>query len=477
MEEENKKKLPPPAPEDNFRQKSKEESKMFWHEGVPYAPPSAIDFEETVIGALLIDKKSQEEVCPYLLPEVFFVLKNRRIYSAILDMYQKSNPIDLLTVCDQLRRKGYLKLVGGESYLIELTQKISSGAHIDFHSRILIQKYILRELIQNSTNTITQSYKDDPDSIKLLDNTEIELSRIKEVALRKTSVNELSEEDELRERVEKERSGEIVGFPIGVFDFDDWSGGLQLRELICFASRPGMGKTSVMLSMSKNLVTNKNIPVQIFSLEMAKADINYRIAASLTLIPFSRIRKGKLTDEEFNKVVEAIRWIKNDSLFNIYDTKDCKNVLEVIIQMIRKDVRDKGVKIVYIDYVQLMNLAVGTGNDTQDLKRITRALKQIANELNILVIMFSQLGREVDKRKGHRPSLGDLKQSGSIEEDSDMVYFFLREAYYREQELKPGDPPLPAEFAGQIELIGGKGRSTGVKNFMANLEFSSYTLS
>ena len=464
--------LPPPK-------RSEEEvvivkEKVYMKDGEYVPLPSAVDVEESVLGAVLIDGKAFEEIFPILSIEVFYYEPHKAIYRAFLELYEKQIPIDLKTVSDELSKLGKLKQVGGNYYLVQLTQKIFSAAHIEFHARIVLQKYIQRELIRMSRYAEKKAYDANADVFKLLENIEIDIERILSIAVKKSRKQDNKDaQAELLEKISRSRSGETPGVYTGIEEFDDWSGGFLYRELITIAARPGMGKTSAMLSMSSRASFEKDTMVGMFSLEMSKTDLVFRVAARLTGIPYELIRKGKLTDEEKDKILAAIRTIE-DSKLKIFDTSTHKNVLENIIKQIR-DLVKQGCKIVFIDYVQLTKLSRASSDRTSDLSTITRELKALANELNIPIVQFAQLNRDVDKRPGHMPVLSDLKQSGSIEEDSDTVIFLLRPAYYQMKET-PG-LQLPKKIIGGLRFIVAKGRNIGVRSFDTFIDFDTYTLS
>lgn len=413
---------------------------IYLHEGVERRLPSSEDLEQAVLGAMLIDQSCVPEVIDILSREIFHDSRHQAIFTAIDTLHRNNNPVDLLTVTEELKRTKNLLKAGAEYYLIELVQAISSGAHIDFHTHILLQKFVQRELIKDSRKTIVEAFKDETDIFKVMDKIETSIARISNVAVKKRGLADSHDaEDELINKINLVRAGETPGIYTGISEFDEWGGGFMKRELITIASRPGVGKTTCMLSIASRAVFEKNVPVAIFSLEMSSTDLIYRVAARLTGITYSKIRKGTLDDAEKEKVIASIKYIKESKL-RIYDTSHHKNVLENIIARTRKLVLE-GYREVFVDYVQLMKLYRQSSDRTSDLSTITRELKATANELNIPVIEFAQLNRDVDKRPGHMPVLSDLKQSGSIEEDSDTVIFLLREAYYQQKDGAAAELP------------------------------------
>lgn len=475
-----KKQVPPPplsntsipGPPPN---KITEQQVVYLDNNIPKPPPSAVDLEEVVLGALMIDKKAYKEVGSILSSEVFFLDAHKHIYCAIENLNNDKIGIDLLTVSTELKRVEKLGLVGGDFYLISLTQKVSSSAHIEYHTRIILQKYILRELIKSSRKVLFQSLHADPDVFILIDEVQHGLEKIHKVAIKQDNV--VIEDDPvkaLKDKVNKVRSGNAPGLSVGISEFDEWSGGLQERELITLAARTGMGKTTAMLAIAGNLAIDKSIPVAFFSLEMSKIDLLYRLACRLSQISYDKIRKATITDEEFEKVQHALEYLKTSKL-SIYDTMTHKNIYERIEAKIR-ELAAEDVKLFIIDYVQLMKLLIKTSDRTGDLSTITRQLKGLTNELNITIIILAQVNRGTDSRSGSKvPLLSDLKQSGSIEEDSDMVIFLVREAYYRQENNSTVE--LPPHVLSDTNFIVAKGRSTGTRTFRTYLDFLTYKMS
>lgn len=430
-------------------------------------PPQAVDLEEVVLGALMIDKKGLEEVSSILKTEMFYKEHHQMIYKAITNLHEKHIGVDILTVSEELKRLNWLENIGGDFYLISLTQKVSSSAHIEFHSRIIIQKYVLRYLIKISSETIEDSYNIDPDIFELMDKIEMEIANIYKKAIY-TNGTETSTDakKELQDKINAVKSGEPPGVYTGLGEFDEWCGGFQKRELITIAAATGMGKTTAILSIAAKAAFEKKIPVAFFSLEMSKTDLKNRLASRETRIPYEKIRNGKLDAYESLKVFESYDRTDASCLHIVDNTR----FLEVITKKIRELVTKHGIKIAIIDYVQLIKLTKSTSDRTGDLCNITRELKALANELSIPIIMIAMLSRDVGKRPSKRPMLSDLKQSASIEEDSDMVIFLLRMAYYQ----KEAGIMVPPHEEGKTELIVAKGRSTGTRDFWTFLDFNNY---
>lgn len=412
--------------------------------GVMYGkiPPQARDLEEAVIGALLIDKEALTEVIDILKPEVFYVDAHGIIFRAINQLFETSKPIDILTVAHQLRSNGELEMIGGAYYLSELTNKVASSANIEFHSRIVIQKYIQRKLIEISNTIIKDAYEDTTDVLELLDKAEKNIFSVAEQNLKRGSLNmENLLADTLREidLIRKKPDG-LTGVPSGFTQLDAMTSGWQKSDLIIIAARPAMGKTAFVLNMARTAAVDHGIPVAIFSLEMNATQLVKRIIASEVEIAAEKIHHGKLNDQEWSVLSQRVERLAKAPIF-INDTAGL-NIFEFRAQCRRlKSAHD--IQLVMIDYLQLMS---GTSSDgrgfsrEQEISNISRSLKGIAKELNIPVIALSQLSRAVESRTGEKkPQLSDLRESGAIEQDADMVLALYRPEYYGMTETSNGE--------------------------------------
>ena len=470
-EAEQKKSIPPKAPTVNKYIGEPKQVVLDSNKAVQL--PSAIDLEKAVLGALMIDSSSVELIIPILSSEMFFGFGHNYIFSAIKNISERNENVDILTVSEELKRLGVSERAGGDYYLIRLTQAVASSAHIEYHSRIITQKYVLREMISLGRKVVDDCLYRDPDIFDIMDDSNAFIEALKSKSVLGQESKKLNATEELRRKMELVAKGESPGVGIGISEFDDFSGGFQPRELTTIAARPGMGKTTVVLSAAKYIAINKNKKVSFFSLEMSTTDLKNRIAADLTSVDFKKIRNGKITNQEFDEVSKAFDFIDKSKL-TIHDTSDTNNMFYTIVKQIVEDV-ENGCEIVFIDYVQLIKLSASGSNDrTNELNIITRELKALANRLNIPIVILAQLNRDVDKRPGKRPVLADLKQSGSIEEDSDCVIFIVRQYYYKERS-NAGMPPPPMDVIGDTEFIVAKGRSTGTDDFRVYLDFLNYT--
>ncbi|MFD1316679.1 replicative DNA helicase [Namhaeicola litoreus] len=426
-------------------------------------PPQAVDLEEAVLGAMLIDKKGVDDVIDILHPDVFYKPAHQYIYQAIFHLFNASEPIDLLTVSNQLRKQSQLDAAGGDYYLINLTQKVSSAAHVEFHARIILQKYIQRQLISISSEIIKSSYDETTDVFDLLDEAEAKLFDITQGNLKKSSEAAENLVSQALKKIEEISNKEgMSGVPTGFTKVDNITSGWQPSDLVILAARPGMGKTAFVMSMAKNMAIEFNIPVAIFSLEMSSVQLITRMISSETGISSEKLRKGNL---------EAFEWeilnrkVKNLSEAPVYiDDTPSLSIFDLRAKA-RRLVSQHDVKIVVIDYLQLMTVGgngKGGGNREQEISMISRNLKALAKELNIPVIALSQLSRAVETRGGSkRPLLSDLRESGAIEQDADIVSFIFRPEYYGMTEWDD-DERTPCE--GQAEFIIAKHRNGGLDN-------------
>ena len=425
-------------------------------------PPQALELEEAVLGAMLIDKKGVDEVIDILQPDAFYKTAHQKIFEAIFQLFQDSQPVDLLTVSSELRKKGKLETVGGEFYLVQLSQRVASSAHIEFHARIILQKFIQRSLIKISNEIIESSYKESTDVFDLLDEAEYKLYDITQGNIKKSSESAQSLVIEAKKRIEEisKRDG-LSGVSTGFEKLDKLTSGWQPSDLIIIASRPGMGKTALTLSMARNIAVTKQIPVAFFSLEMSSVQLITRLISAETGLSSEKLRTGKLADHEWQQLNVKVTDLEKAPLF-IDDTPSL-SIFDLRAKA-RRLSSQHGIKLIVVDYLQLMTAGTSTksGNREQEISTISRNLKALAKELNIPVIALSQLSRAVETRGGtKRPMLSDLRESGAIEQDADIVSFIYRPEYYNIDEWDD-DERSPSE--GQAELIVAKHRNGGLDN-------------
>ena len=399
--------------------------------------PQAIPLEEVVLGAIMLDKDAIAIVIDILNEESFYLEAHSSIYKAVKELFKESQPVDLLTVTEKLKTQGDLDKVGGAYYLVDLTNRVASSANIEYHARIIAQKHIQRELITASTTIINEAYDDSTDVFDLLDKAEKALFKITEQNLSKSyeSISTLVTRamKQLEEVSQKEEG--LTGIPTGFTDLDRLTSGWQPSDLIILAARPGMGKTSFVLSLARNAALDFGKPVALFSLEMSSVQLTMRIISAEAGIEGSKLRNGQLEDDEWKRLAVAAEKIASAKI--IIDDTPALNIYELRAKCRRMKMQSD-IQMIIIDYLQLMQ-GSGDGNREQEVSMISRSLKGLAKELEVPVIALSQLNRSVETRGGSKkPLLSDLRESGSIEQDADIVSFIYRPEYYKITEDEEG---------------------------------------
>ena len=401
-------------------------------------PPQAKDLEEAVLGAIMIEKSAFDTVIEILKPECFYVEAHQRIFKAMQSLANKSQPIDILTVAEELRSKDELEMVGGAYYVTKLTNAVVSSAHIEAHARIVLQKFIQRELIRISGEIIGDAFEDTTDVFDLLDDAESKLFEITNNHLRKNFDTIDSVLVKTIQRIEdlRHKNEDVTGVPSGYSQLDRVTYGWQNTDLIILAARPAVGKTAFALNLARNAVMHpsKPTPVALFSLEMSAGQLVQRILAAESEIWLEKIARGKLEEHEMKQLyARGIQRLAQAPLF--IDDTPALNIFELRAKC-RRLKNKHNIGMIIIDYLQLMS---GTSenrnsNREQEISNISRNLKGLAKELNIPIIALSQLSRAVEQRgakEGSRvPQLSDLRESGAIEQDADMVMFLYRPEYY-----------------------------------------------
>lgn len=437
-------------------------------------PPQARELEEAVLGAILIEKDAISYVSDILKPESFYVDAHATIFRSIQNLFGKSQPIDLLTVTEELRKEAKLEEVGGAFYLSELTNKIASSANVEYHARIIIQKFIQRELIRISNDIIRDSYEDTTDVFDLLDTAEKRIYEITDKNLRNSvqGIGQLVSKSILQIDGLINREDGLLedSVPSGYLELDKMTSGWKATDLVIIAARPSMGKTAFVLNLARNAAVDFNMPVAIFSLEMGAVQLAKRLISLECEIDAQKVANGKMTDNEYailrdkvEKLSSAPIYINDQPAINIYELRaQCRRLQNA-----------HGIKMVIIDYLQLMSGGGDKGmNREQEISSISRSLKGLAKELNIPVIALSQLNRSVESRGGEKkPMLSDLRESGSIEQDADMVMFLYRPEYYNLNEGQDG-----ASLKGVSEIIIAKHRNgpTGSVELRFNKHFGRF---
>ena len=447
--------------------------------GVPAIPgakiqPQAKELEEVVLGAMLVEKSAVNAVIDVLQPESFYVEAYGEVFRAIQTLFNNSEPIDLLTVTEQLRKDGKLDMLGGSHRVASLTSRVASSANVEFHARIIAQKHIQRELIRVSNAIIEKAYDETSDVFDLLDEAESKLFEVAEGNIRKSYESMSTVMRQALDDIEAARNNEdgVSGVPSGFHDLDKITGGWQRSDMIVLAARPGMGKTAFVLSMARNMAVDHDIPVAVFSLEMSAVQLVQRLISSETEINSDKFRKGNLEEHEYQQLHSRCGKLSKAPLF-IDDTPGL-NIFELRAKC-RRLKAQHGIDMVIIDYLQLMSAGSDKGNREQEISSISRSIKGIAKELDVPIIALSQLSRNVETRGGDkRPLLSDLRESGAIEQDADIVAFIYRAEYYGITEHPDG-----IDTAGLGELILAKHRhgalDTIKMKFVKNLaKFANY---
>ncbi len=399
-------------------------------------PPQAKELEEAVLGAIMIEKNAFDVIVEILKPECFYVEANQRIFRAMQGLQQKNSPIDLLTVVEELRFREELDLVGGPYYVTKLTNSIVSSANIETHARLVLQKFIQRELIRISGEIIHDAYEDATDVFDLLDDAESKLFEITNNHLRKDYASIDTVLVKTIQRIEDLRTSqeEITGVPTGFASMDHITYGWQASDLIILAARPSVGKTAFALNLARNAALHPTKPTAVgfFSLEMSAGQLVQRILSAESEIWLEKIARGKLEEHEMKQLYKKGIEKLASAPIHIDDTA-ALNIFELRAKC-RRLKNKHNVGLIIIDYLQLMSGAGENRNSNreQEISRISRDLKGLAKELQIPIIALSQLSREVEKRKeGNKmPQLSDLRESGAIEQDADMVMFLYRPEYY-----------------------------------------------
>ena len=447
----------------NTRQTKRSSAAQLTEEG--RLQPQALELEEAVLGACLIERDAFGLVSDYLKPESFYDTHHQKIYAAIRDLATDNSPIDILTVTEQLRRTGDLEFVGGPVAITELSRKVLSSAHVEYHARIIAQKALARELITYTSNIQRQAFDESQDIAELMQQAEGQLFELSKTNMKKdfTQIDPvISEAYELLRKAAARTDG-LSGLSSGFKDLDRLTNGWQNSDLIIIAARPAMGKTAFVLSMARNMAVDMRIPVAMFSLEMSNVQLVNRLMVNVCEITGDKIRSGQLAPYEWEQLDTKITQLQHAPLY--VDDTPSLSVFELRTKA-RRLVRDYGVKIIIIDYLQLMNASGMSYNSRQEeVSTISRSLKGLAKELNIPIIALSQLNRSVENRVGNdenkadskRPQLSDLRESGAIEQDADLVAFIHRPEYYKIYKDNFGN-----DLKGVAEIIIAKHRNGSV---------------
>lgn len=421
-------------------------------------PPHDIEAEQAILGSMLTDRDAVLSSVEALKEDAFYREDNKAIYAAILSLYAKSEPIDIITVKNELVEAGNFERVGGIEYLASLPDKVPTTANVERYVKIVEEKYMLRNLIQSANDLLALGYDETEEVDDILDVAE---KKIFDLAQNKNTRGYASIKDVLVESfAELERlynqKGSITGVPTGFIDLDNMTSGLHGSELIILAARPAMGKSAFAINIATNAAVKNNVPVIIFNLEMSKEQIGNRILCSEAMVDSNKIRTGQIEDSDWGKLATA-SGILSDAPIYIDDTPGI-TVMEIRAKC-RKLAMDKKIGMIVIDYLQLIRGSnKKNGTREQEISEISRSLKILAKELNVPVIALSQLSRSVESREDKRPMLSDLRESGAIEQDADIVMFLYRDDYYNEDSSDKNKA--------EVILAKHRGGSTGTRKLL-----------
>lgn len=438
-------------------------------------PPQNLEAEEAVLGSILLEQDSIISVMEFLVPDDFYRVAHQLIFAAMIELNQNSEAIDPITVSEKLRQKNQIENVGGEANIIELLDKVPTAANVEFYTQIVLEKSTRRKLIKTSTNIVKNAYQEDETIANVLDTAERDILSVSEgrnkagfIPIRDVLHDAYAS---LEER--SKNNGEVTGIATGYIGLDRMTSGFHADELIILAARPSVGKTAFVLNIAKNVAVNLNETVAIFSLEMGAESLVERIICSHASINAGHLKTGKLTDEEYTQYFVATGVLSEAPIY-IDDTPGIR-VSEIRAKCRRLKQERNNLGLVVIDYLQLIE---GNGKESrqQEVSEISRNLKKLAKELKVPVIALSQLSRGVEQRQDKRPIMSDIRESGSIEQDADIVAFLYRDDYYRQEPDENGHVP-EVEPNSTIEVIIEKNRSgprgTVELNFMK--EFNKFT--
>ncbi len=392
----------------------------------PKVPPQSIEAEQSLLGALLIDKEAVINIAEILKPDHFYRAEQHgQIYKAIIELFEARQPIDLITVTEKLKTNGYLDKIGGTAYLAELINMVPTAAHIESYAHIIKERSIRRTLISSATRFIEQSYDGEIDIQQIIEESEQSIFALSQQHIKRDFIqlkDALAQSFDRLDELQK-TSGKLRGVPTGFRDLDNKLAGLQDSNLIVFAARPGQGKTSFVLNLAQHAAVNAKIPVGIFSLEMSQEELVDRLLVSQADIDAWKLKTGKLDEKDFDRLSHAMGQLAEAPIY-IDDTPGSS--ISEIRTKARRLQAEHGLKLIIVDYLQLIH-GRQTDNRVQEVSEISQSLKNLARELKVPVLAVSQLSRAVESRGSRRPQLADLRESGAIEQDADVVMFIYRE--------------------------------------------------
>jgi replicative DNA helicase len=439
-------------------------------------PPQAVDVELAVLGAMLIEKEAIAKVLDILDASAFYKPAHQKVYEAMVTLFERSEPVDVITVVEELRRRGTLESVGGPAYVTELTQRVASAANVEYHARIVLEKALMRSLINASTEVASRAFGETEDALDLLDEAEAKIFQISEHRLKRTFTpikKAITEAVEVLESIHGKHGG-VTGVPTGFVHLDNITGGFQQSDLIIIAGRPSQGKTALALSLARNaaLHKEKRTSVGIFSLEMSEGQLVTRLLSAEGRVNAHQLRTGRLPDEQWKNLGRAAGRLAEAKIF--IDDTPALGILELRAKS-RRLKAEHGVGLIIVDYLQLVQGPKNIESREREISLISRSLKALAKEINVPVIALSQLNRSLESRSDKRPVLADLRESGAIEQDADVVMFVHRPETYNIMESKDDEGIiLPTE--GMAEIVIGKQRNgpTGIVRLAFKKEYAGF---
>lgn len=433
-----------------------------------HTPPNAVEIEKSVLGAILNDSRVINRVIELIQrDEVFYSESNRKIFRAIKELILENKPedIDLLVVSEQLRKNGELEDIGGMEYLLELIKDTVSSEVIENHCKILIEKFMMRELIDHSLKIVSKGYEGSSDVFELLDEAESGIFEISENKFKKTYLSLQEAVNKTEQILAKIKDSGVSGIPTGYSKFNEYSGGFQNSDLIIIAARPGIGKTALALSLAHNIAKYSKTPVGFFSLEMTTSQIVMRLLSAESKIDIKNIRTARIHKSEEADFYKAIRTLAKLPIY--IDDTPALSLLELRAKS-RRMITEHGVKIIFVDYLQLMQGPSNVESREREISYISRGLKSLAKELDIPIVALAQLNRQVEQRTEKRPLLSDLRESGAIEQDADIVCFIHRHDLYKKQTGDSGKEIVEADSYDKpkvVEIIIAKQRNGPTGSF------------
>lgn len=418
-----------------------------------HIPPQDVEAEKAVLGAMLLDKHAVSPAIELLQPDYFYSKSNEKVFAAMLALYSRNTEVDVITVREELRRTGQLENVGGSVYLNELVSSVVSSANIEAHAQIVAEKYMLRSLIATMSQNIQKCYDNREDAFGLIDEVERDIFKVSEARLKKSVVplqQALVKTMEVLERIHGSKGG-VTGVPTGFTDLDSITGGFQKSDLIIIAARPSVGKTAFALSIARNAAVKYGVPTAVYSLEMSQQQLLIRLLAAEARVDAHALRTGSLPEDKWAYISTRIHRLAPAPIF--IDDTPALSILELRARS-RRLKTEHDIGLIMVDYLQLMQGPPKAENREREISMISRSLKVLAKELDVPVIALSQLRRSVEERGDKRPILSDLRESGALEQDADVVIFIHRPELYRIESYPDG-----SQTAGVAEVMISKQRN------------------